>query len=128
MASAQPGLKINFDGGFLDGGRTLGIGVIARNAAGECLAWQSLRLDRGGSAIMAEALAAREAIRLALRYRWFRVVLEGDNRSLMKMFPLLKLIFQLLVPLLQMFFISHLSSTLFHSRLSCVWATQLLTF
>ncbi|KAK4384212.1 hypothetical protein Sango_2737300 [Sesamum angolense] len=37
----------------------------------------------GGSADMAEALAAREAIRLALRYRWPRVILEGDNNTLM---------------------------------------------
>ncbi|KAL0330040.1 UNVERIFIED_CONTAM: hypothetical protein Sradi_4990700 [Sesamum radiatum] len=36
-----------------------------------------------GSADMAEALAAREAIRLALRYRWPRVILEGDNNMLM---------------------------------------------
>ncbi|KAL0331177.1 UNVERIFIED_CONTAM: hypothetical protein Sangu_1663200 [Sesamum angustifolium] len=58
-------IKVNFDGGVLDGGCALGIGILARNAAGHCLAWLSLRLDRGGNAEMAEALAAREAIHIA---------------------------------------------------------------
>ncbi|KAL0434326.1 UNVERIFIED_CONTAM: hypothetical protein Slati_2766900 [Sesamum latifolium] len=35
-------IKINFDGSVLEGGRTLGIGAIARDAAGTCLAWLSL--------------------------------------------------------------------------------------
>ncbi|KAL0327240.1 UNVERIFIED_CONTAM: putative mitochondrial protein [Sesamum angustifolium] len=74
--------KINFDGGLLDGGRALGIGIIARNAEGSCVAWQSFCWNRGESAEMAEALAAREAIRLALRFRWSRVILEGDNKVL----------------------------------------------
>ncbi|KAL0350015.1 UNVERIFIED_CONTAM: hypothetical protein Sradi_4150700, partial [Sesamum radiatum] len=75
-------IKINFDGGILDGGRALGIGIVARNAQGSCVAWQSLCWNRGGSAEMAEALAAREAIRLALCFRWPRVILEGDNKVL----------------------------------------------
>ncbi|KAL0292087.1 UNVERIFIED_CONTAM: putative mitochondrial protein [Sesamum calycinum] len=79
--------KVNFDGGVLDGGCALGIGILARNASGHCLAWLSLRLDRGGNAEMAEALAealaAREAIHLALRHRWPRVIFEGDNSTLM---------------------------------------------
>ncbi|KAL0342115.1 UNVERIFIED_CONTAM: hypothetical protein Scaly_1874100 [Sesamum calycinum] len=76
-------IKVNFDGGVLDGGCALGIGILARNASGHCLAWLSLRLDRGGNAEMAEALAAREAIHLALRHRWPRVIFEGDNSTLM---------------------------------------------
>ncbi|KAL0357695.1 UNVERIFIED_CONTAM: hypothetical protein Scaly_1455200 [Sesamum calycinum] len=75
-------IKINFDGGLLDGGRALGIGIIARNAEGSCVAWQSFCWNRGGSTEMAEALAAREAIRLALRFRCPRVILEGDNKVL----------------------------------------------
>ncbi|KAL0426169.1 UNVERIFIED_CONTAM: hypothetical protein Sradi_1151700 [Sesamum radiatum] len=50
-----------------DGGRALGLGVLARDSKGVCLAWLSLKLDRGGTAEMAEGFAAREAISLALR-------------------------------------------------------------
>ncbi|XP_020552752.1 uncharacterized protein LOC105171849 [Sesamum indicum] len=78
-------IKINFDGGLLDGGRGVGLGVIARDAAGLCLAWLSLRLNRGGSMELAEDLAAREAIRLARRYWWLRVILEGDCSTLLHM-------------------------------------------
>ncbi|KAK4402923.1 hypothetical protein Sango_1033000 [Sesamum angolense] len=76
-------IKVNFDGGVLDGGCALGIGILARNASSHCLAWLSLRLDRGGTAEMAEALAAREAIHFALRHRWPRVIFEGDSSTLM---------------------------------------------
>ncbi|KAL0374642.1 UNVERIFIED_CONTAM: putative mitochondrial protein [Sesamum radiatum] len=61
----------------------MGIGVVARDSEGKCLAWLSLTLDRKGSAEMAEAYAAREAICLAIRHQWTRVILEGDCSSLL---------------------------------------------
>ncbi|KAL0292492.1 UNVERIFIED_CONTAM: hypothetical protein Sradi_6986500 [Sesamum radiatum] len=76
-------IKVNFDGATLNHGLALGIGVVARNAAGLCLAWASLRFDRGGTAEIAEAYAAREAVRLAIRHRWRWVVFEGDCESLL---------------------------------------------
>ncbi|KAL0328219.1 UNVERIFIED_CONTAM: hypothetical protein Scaly_2254500 [Sesamum calycinum] len=64
-------IKINFNGGLLDGGRTVGLGIIARDVVGLCLAcWSSLRLNRGGSVELDEALVAREAIRLTHRFWW----------------------------------------------------------
>ncbi|KAL0398046.1 UNVERIFIED_CONTAM: hypothetical protein Scaly_0253000 [Sesamum calycinum] len=66
-----------------DGGRALGLGVLARDSKGVCLAWLSLKLDRGGTAEMAEGFAAREAISLALRRRWKQVILEGDSSTLL---------------------------------------------
>ncbi|KAL0461471.1 UNVERIFIED_CONTAM: hypothetical protein Slati_0034700 [Sesamum latifolium] len=76
-------IKVNFDGAILDSGLALGIGVVARNDAGRCLAWASLKLDRGGVAEMAEAYAAREAVRLAIRHHWRWVIFEGDCESLL---------------------------------------------
>ncbi|KAL0411508.1 UNVERIFIED_CONTAM: hypothetical protein Slati_3740500 [Sesamum latifolium] len=77
------GIKVNFDGAVLNGGLAFGIGVVARDAAGKCLAWMSLRLDRGGPAAIAEAYAAREACRLAIRQHWRQVIFEGDCEPLM---------------------------------------------
>ncbi|KAL0411402.1 UNVERIFIED_CONTAM: hypothetical protein Slati_3729900 [Sesamum latifolium] len=42
-------VKLNFDGGTLCGGHGLGVGITARDAAGNCLAWLSLKVDRVGS-------------------------------------------------------------------------------
>ncbi|KAL0344922.1 UNVERIFIED_CONTAM: hypothetical protein Sradi_4323500 [Sesamum radiatum] len=75
-------VKINFDGGIRDGGRVLGLGVVARDADGRVLDWISRRVDRGGSTFLAESLAAREALYLAIRRQWHQVFLEGDCSSL----------------------------------------------
>ncbi|KAL0393391.1 UNVERIFIED_CONTAM: putative mitochondrial protein [Sesamum latifolium] len=71
-------VKINFDGALLEGGAIIGVGIIARDSAGACLVWQSLRLERKGSALVAEAYAARATIQLAWRLQWQEVLLEGD--------------------------------------------------
>ncbi|KAL0329501.1 UNVERIFIED_CONTAM: putative mitochondrial protein [Sesamum radiatum] len=92
-------IKVNFDGGVLDGGCALGIGILARNASGHCLAWLSLRLDRGGTAEMAEALAAREANHFALRHRWPRVIFEGDSSTLMNKISSVQADFSVISPL-----------------------------
>ncbi|KAL0458786.1 UNVERIFIED_CONTAM: hypothetical protein Slati_0505800 [Sesamum latifolium] len=63
-------IKTNFDGSVRDGNRALGIEVVARDATGKCHAWMSSKLDRWGSAELAETLATREAVRLALRHHW----------------------------------------------------------
>ncbi|KAL0325489.1 UNVERIFIED_CONTAM: putative mitochondrial protein [Sesamum radiatum] len=76
-------IKVNFDGGFRDRGREMGLGAIAFDASGSCLAWLSIRMHRGGTAELAEAFAAREAIRLARRHQWRRVILEGDCSTLL---------------------------------------------
>ncbi|KAL0428200.1 UNVERIFIED_CONTAM: hypothetical protein Slati_2994800 [Sesamum latifolium] len=47
-------IKVNFDGATFQQGQELGIGVIARDAAGECLAWVSKRLRQPGDGELAE--------------------------------------------------------------------------
>ncbi|KAL0404191.1 UNVERIFIED_CONTAM: hypothetical protein Sradi_2059900 [Sesamum radiatum] len=76
-------IKVNFDGALLHGGSALGLGIIARDTAGRCLTWASWKLNRGGSAEETEAYAAREAVLLARRKQWDRVIFEGDCTSLL---------------------------------------------
>ncbi|KAK4387243.1 putative mitochondrial protein [Sesamum angolense] len=111
-------IKVNFDGGVRDGGCALGIGILARNASGHCLAWLSLRLDRSGNAEMAEALAAREAIHFALRHRWPRVIFEGDNSTLMNKISSVQADFSVISPLVAD--IRFLSSRIDHVSFSFV--------
>ncbi|KAL0408431.1 UNVERIFIED_CONTAM: putative mitochondrial protein [Sesamum radiatum] len=74
--------KINFDGAVHNGGCEVGIGVVARNSSGSVLAWTSRKYHRHVDGEIAEALAAREAVDLTLRYGWNRVWIEGDCLSL----------------------------------------------
>ncbi|KAL0316154.1 UNVERIFIED_CONTAM: hypothetical protein Sradi_5493600 [Sesamum radiatum] len=71
-------IKLNFDGALLDGGSAMGIGVVARDLNGVCLAWLSRKVLRTGNGEIAEALAAREAIQLAARRGWKSIIIEGD--------------------------------------------------
>ncbi|KAL0401581.1 UNVERIFIED_CONTAM: hypothetical protein Slati_4188000 [Sesamum latifolium] len=59
---------------------SLGVGVIARNHEGICLAWRLRRFDDSVDPALAECLAATEAISLAIREDWQEVILEGDCR------------------------------------------------
>ncbi|KAL0434847.1 UNVERIFIED_CONTAM: hypothetical protein Sradi_0192600 [Sesamum radiatum] len=60
-------IKVNFDSATFRTGTELGIGVIARDASGSCVAWLSRRFSRMGSAEAAEILAARDAVYFAVR-------------------------------------------------------------
>ncbi|KAL0459228.1 UNVERIFIED_CONTAM: hypothetical protein Slati_0550000 [Sesamum latifolium] len=83
-SSPCPGwIKINFDGAVLDGGSALGVGVLARDPDGTCLAWQSTHFEWPGAAIVAEAYAAREAIQLAWHRGWRSVVLKETASHLL---------------------------------------------
>ncbi|KAL0449347.1 UNVERIFIED_CONTAM: hypothetical protein Slati_1491100 [Sesamum latifolium] len=75
-------IKINFDGAVLQNGCEVGIGGVARDSSGSVLAWFSCRFQRQVDSRIAEALAAREAIDLAINHRWSRVLIEGDCLSL----------------------------------------------
>ncbi|KAK4382264.1 hypothetical protein Sango_2889000 [Sesamum angolense] len=108
-------IKINFYGGLLNRGGAVGLGIIARDTVGLCLAWSSLRLNRGGSVELAEALATREAIRLAHRFRWPRVILEGDCSTLVHKLYSVDLDFSTIGPIVSdiRFFSSFLDSISF---------------
>ncbi|KAL0403558.1 UNVERIFIED_CONTAM: hypothetical protein Sradi_1996600 [Sesamum radiatum] len=57
-------VKVNFDGACLEGDKAGGVGVIARNSAGQCLAWCAFRIDKPVKPLVIEATAVREAARL----------------------------------------------------------------
>ncbi|KAL0427311.1 UNVERIFIED_CONTAM: hypothetical protein Slati_2905900 [Sesamum latifolium] len=77
-------VKINYDAAlFLDTG-DFGIGIIARDHNGNCLAWHSQRLHRTISPEIAEAWAARAAVELGCRSNWDKIVIEGDCANLVK--------------------------------------------
>ncbi|KAL0399727.1 UNVERIFIED_CONTAM: putative mitochondrial protein [Sesamum radiatum] len=77
-------VKINFDGAVVGEKSEMGIGVIARDSQGQCVAWMTHRIRRAGFGELAESWAAREAIQFALRRGWRRVVLEGDCLNLIR--------------------------------------------
>ncbi|KAL0360896.1 UNVERIFIED_CONTAM: hypothetical protein Sradi_3774100 [Sesamum radiatum] len=60
-------VKINFDGAVFDSRIEMGAGVIARDAAGECLAWRTRNFRFAANPSLAESLATREAIDLGLK-------------------------------------------------------------
>ncbi|KAK4398964.1 hypothetical protein Sango_1371900 [Sesamum angolense] len=78
---SPPGLgevKLNFDGAIFASSVEVGIGIIARDSAGACVGWKSVRKQGLFEPEMVEALAAREAILLACWVGWRRIILEGD--------------------------------------------------
>ncbi|KAK4422754.1 hypothetical protein Salat_1857900 [Sesamum alatum] len=72
LSPARGIIKINYDGATFDPTHETGISVVARDNSGNCVAWVSQRLARPASAFIVEALAAREAISLALRHYFGR--------------------------------------------------------
>ncbi|KAL0352330.1 UNVERIFIED_CONTAM: hypothetical protein Scaly_1621700 [Sesamum calycinum] len=82
-AAPPPGcIKINFDDATFRKGLELGAGVVARDKNGACVAWLSRRFDRLGNAEIAEAMAAKEAIHLAVQRGWRSIIIEGDCANL----------------------------------------------
>ncbi|KAK4400574.1 putative mitochondrial protein [Sesamum angolense] len=78
---SPPGLdevKLNFDGAIFASSVEVGIGIIARDSAGACVGWKSVRKQGLFDPEMVEAMAAREAILLACRVGWRIIILEGD--------------------------------------------------
>ncbi|KAL0309339.1 UNVERIFIED_CONTAM: hypothetical protein Sradi_5876200 [Sesamum radiatum] len=80
----QDCIKVNFDGATLRRGLELGTGVIARDTNGDFVAWFSRCFHIMGNAETAKAMAAREAIRLALRGGWSSIIIEGDCYTLIQ--------------------------------------------
>ncbi|KAL0456240.1 UNVERIFIED_CONTAM: hypothetical protein Slati_0963200 [Sesamum latifolium] len=77
-------IKLNFDGATFDRGNAMGVGVVARDVSGQCVAWLSRCLCWTGNGELAEAWAAREAVLLALRRGWRSVMVEGDCENLIR--------------------------------------------
>ncbi|KAL0360571.1 UNVERIFIED_CONTAM: hypothetical protein Sradi_3741600 [Sesamum radiatum] len=75
-------VKLNFDGAVFPSLDVVGLGVVARDSTGECVWWKTVCKQGLVEPEMVEAFAAREAILLALRLGWPRVILEGDCANL----------------------------------------------
>ncbi|KAL0282834.1 UNVERIFIED_CONTAM: putative mitochondrial protein [Sesamum angustifolium] len=76
-------VKLNFDRALFAPSSEVGLGVIARDAAGACIWWKSVCKQGMYEPEMVEAFAAREAILLALRFGWRRIIIEGDSANLL---------------------------------------------
>lgn len=75
-------VKINFDGAVFRDGMEGGCGVVAQSDSGQCVVWAAFRFVQPVFPELAEALATREAVSLALRMGWRSVIFEGDCVSL----------------------------------------------
>ncbi|KAL0365727.1 UNVERIFIED_CONTAM: hypothetical protein Sangu_0670300 [Sesamum angustifolium] len=84
IAPSADCVKINFDGAVFVTEGAIGVGIVARDSQGQCMAWLSHRVFCAGNGELAEAWAAQEAIQLAVRKGWRKVVIEGDCASLIK--------------------------------------------
>ncbi|KAL0433401.1 UNVERIFIED_CONTAM: hypothetical protein Slati_2674400 [Sesamum latifolium] len=80
VAPPENVVKINSDATLFQDKGDIGIGVIARDSIGRCLAWKASRFHRR---LAAEAWAVRIAIELAAQYGWNRIILEGDCATLL---------------------------------------------
>ncbi|KAK9943809.1 hypothetical protein M0R45_009405 [Rubus argutus] len=75
-------LKINVDGSFICEGEHGGIGVIIRDANGQCIASLSRSLTHVSSAIQAEVEACRAGLFIAINQGWDNIILESDCASI----------------------------------------------
>ncbi|KAL0413245.1 UNVERIFIED_CONTAM: putative mitochondrial protein [Sesamum radiatum] len=75
-------IKINCDGAVFETDHEAGIGVVARDSRGICLAWASHRVCHRADGELAEELAARRAMELASRNHWDSIILESDSANL----------------------------------------------
>ncbi|KAL0432984.1 UNVERIFIED_CONTAM: putative mitochondrial protein [Sesamum latifolium] len=83
VVSVSPEQTIAFARNYLSAfSGDIGIGVIARDSQGQCLAWTALRIHKNILPATAEAWAARIAIQFAARHGWPNIVLEVDSAPL----------------------------------------------
>ncbi|KAL0374060.1 UNVERIFIED_CONTAM: hypothetical protein Sradi_3321700 [Sesamum radiatum] len=75
-------IKVNFDGATFRGNHGLGSGMIARDNSKACLGWLAMQFDSFGDGELAEAMAARDVVLLALHRGWLPVIFEGDCATL----------------------------------------------
>ncbi|KAL0320163.1 UNVERIFIED_CONTAM: hypothetical protein Sradi_5277800 [Sesamum radiatum] len=77
-------VKINFGGALFVNKGESGIRIVPHDLAGSCLAWLSRHLPKCLSPELVEAMAAREALSIAQRLHWRRIILEGDSLPLIQ--------------------------------------------
>ncbi|KAK4406073.1 hypothetical protein Sango_0613800 [Sesamum angolense] len=75
-------VKINFDDAMFEASLEIGIGLVTRDAVGACVWWKSVHQRWVPEPELVEAIVAREAVFLARRFGWRRIVLEGNCANL----------------------------------------------
>ena len=76
--------KLNFDAAVFMEQQSSGIGAIIRNAQGQVMARMSAKGPYVRNSEEAEALACRQAVVFALEAGFSKIVIEGDNSTIMK--------------------------------------------
>ncbi|KAL0421780.1 UNVERIFIED_CONTAM: hypothetical protein Slati_3200900 [Sesamum latifolium] len=71
-------IKINSDAAIFHSNEAVGIGAVAQDSTGKCIAWKAFRIHRNLSPEVAEAWAARIAITLGKQQGWSHIILETD--------------------------------------------------
>ncbi|KAL0321165.1 UNVERIFIED_CONTAM: hypothetical protein Sradi_5378000 [Sesamum radiatum] len=77
-------IKINFDAATFKDRTGIGVGVVARDDSGVCLAWQMDFVAGLREAEFGEAIAARMAVELGRRFGWEKCIIEGDCLRVIK--------------------------------------------
>ncbi|KAK4407848.1 hypothetical protein Sango_0365800 [Sesamum angolense] len=71
-------VKINFDASILRNREEAGLGAIARDHSGRCIAWRMAFVPNVANPELSEAMAARLAIEIWRRFQWNNCIIEGD--------------------------------------------------
>ncbi|KAK4414957.1 hypothetical protein Salat_2602700 [Sesamum alatum] len=83
-APAEDWVKINFDAAVNADGSGAGLGSVARDYHGRCLAWKSSFHNFVRGAEHGEALAARQAVEMCVLNAWDRCIIEGNCALIIK--------------------------------------------
>ncbi|KAL0458285.1 UNVERIFIED_CONTAM: LOB domain-containing protein 29 [Sesamum latifolium] len=81
-------IKVNCDGAIFEHRKEIGLGVIARNEFGICIAWSAKSVPKETDSEHVEA-EARHALELATRFGWDSIILESDCANLITKLNLL---------------------------------------
>ena len=76
--------KLNFDATMFTEQQSSGIGAIIQNAQGEVMAGMSTKGPYVRNSEEAKALACRNAVVFAMEARFSKLVIEGDNSTVMR--------------------------------------------
>ncbi|PIN00485.1 hypothetical protein CDL12_27012 [Handroanthus impetiginosus] len=71
-------VKVNFDAACLKSIWTFGIGIVAQNHIGECLAWKILLVGSSLDLVAAKIVASKYAYGLTCSFSWPCISIEGD--------------------------------------------------
>ncbi|KAK4423057.1 hypothetical protein Salat_1888300 [Sesamum alatum] len=71
-------VNIHFDASLRPGRSGVGLGTVARDYRGRCIAWRTSFHNYVCDAEHGETLAARQAVEMCLTYGWNECIIEGD--------------------------------------------------